>query len=278
VLFLVTQPAWAETLLVTAERVDLRADASTNSRIIAPVDKGTVLEVLRREGEWFRVSTPGSGYAAYIHGAACEAAPGARPSAAAARVMAPPSASAAAPVAAPRPAPVAQAPAPATSPAADPSPSGGSDEKRAHFGVHGSYATDDIDFGVGGRFALNIPSVRGLGALATFDYFFGNGASGNVGGVEVNTGASAIQVGAFATYTFASENAKPYVGAGLSYFRISVDASASAGGMSFSVDASGSETSLGLVGGVKFADRFFAEGRYHLGDASHLTLSAGILF
>jgi opacity protein-like surface antigen len=288
----VAPAAWAETVQVTAERVNLTAEASSDSRVMATVTRGTVLEVLRREGQWIRVATPGSGYAAYIPRTAVETGvggalpPGTAAPPSPAPASGPPRAPAAPSVGATPAAvaPVTPTPAePEASPrASQPSSSGGSGEKPVSFGVHGSFATDDVDFGVGGRVAFDLSDLSGvehLGGLVTFDYFFGAGASGTAGDVAVSADADAIQVDAYATYLFEGERARPYVGAGVSYFRVSASASASVpGSPDLSVSASASHTSLAILGGVKLKQRFFAEARYHFGDASHLTFSAGVQF
>ena len=38
------------------------------------------------------------------------------------------------------------------------------------------------------------------------------------------------------------------------------------------------DTSLGVVAGAKFKDRFFGEVRYQFGAGKHLTFSAGVMF
>lgn len=73
VLFVAAQAAMAAGVRVTAERVNLRSNASTDSQILMTVSKGTVLQMVGREGDWLRVIVPGGGGAAgYIHSAICE--------------------------------------------------------------------------------------------------------------------------------------------------------------------------------------------------------------
>lgn len=56
----------AETITVTADRAEIHADSDAKSRVLTTVGQGTTLEVLRREGSWIRVSTPGTGLGGYI--------------------------------------------------------------------------------------------------------------------------------------------------------------------------------------------------------------------
>jgi hypothetical protein len=247
--------AWAaERVRVTAERVNLRSEPSTDSRIVGKVSKGTVLEVLGREGSWLRVAAPGTGATAYVSASLCVAV---------------------------TPAPGPQATAPATSePTAAPGSSAGrSDEGPLKLGVHANWASDSVDFGLGGRVAADIRSVPHLGGLLTLDYFFGGGASTEAGQASVDAGGHSIQLGLYATYSFEVGGVHAYAGGGLSHFRASYNATTSVPGEpAVSVSVSASSTSLGLVAGAKFKKRFFGEARYHFGDASHFTLSAGILF
>jgi hypothetical protein len=290
------QAAMAAAVRVTAERVNLRATASTDSQILTTVTKGTLLEMVGREGDWYRVVLPdGSGAAGYIHSAICEFTSQSAPavaSAAAAPASYPVAAPAPrpAPVYSPSPAPVAPAPAAQRTARPEKTASGGSDDKPATFGVHGSYGSDGLNLGFGGRLGFSIASVPGLGVLGTFDYFLGEsaGESGNVGGVTYSAGVntSAWEACGFATYTFEGESVRPYVGAGLGYFHGSVGASASASYCDpyygcASVEQSGSQGggkfSPAILGGARFG-HFFGEARYTFGSASHFTLSAGIQF
>jgi hypothetical protein len=250
----------AESVRVTGDRVNLRSAPNTTSRIVAKVDKGTVIEVLGREGSWIRVTAPGSGSAAYVSASLCE------------------------PVAAPPPAASAAASQPATSqpaapaPSARPGQSGGSSREPLQLGGHASWANKGIDFGLGARASTGLPGIRHLGALIVVDYFFGAPSTEDAEGIEVDVSGHSIQLGVFPTYSFDAEGVHGYVGAGLSYIRSSVTASVSTPVGEAEGSASASSTSLGLVAGAKFKGRFFGEVRYQFGDASHLTLSAGILF
>jgi hypothetical protein len=251
---LVAQAAGAaESVRVTGDHVNLRSGPSTNSRIVSTVDKGTVLEVLGRETGWIRVTAPRGGGTAYISASLCEPV-----------VSAPP---------------VVSQPATTTpAPSATPTRSGGSSREPLRFGGHASWANEGIDFGLGARASTGLPGISHLGALVAFDYFFGARSSLNAAGVEVDASGHSIQLGVFPTYSFDVAGVHGYAGAGLSYFRVSVSTSVTTGGQTVEGSASASSTSLGIVAGARFKERFFGELRYQFGDANHLTLSAGVLF
>jgi len=79
--FVLAQAAWgAETVRITAERVDIHADPNASSSVLATVSRGLVLEVLGRDSGWIRVATPGTGYAGYIPAVLTEPGGGAAPS------------------------------------------------------------------------------------------------------------------------------------------------------------------------------------------------------
>jgi len=267
VLVFVAQAALAATVRVTAERVNLRSHASTDSQIVTAVTKGTLMEMVGREGDWYRVLIPGTGNNAYIHSAICEFVSGPAmatapqpapvPQYAPAAAPAVPYSAPTAPVASPRPVPVGQAPAAARTARPEKTASGGS-ERPVSFGVHGSYATEDLGLGAGGRLAMNL-SGGSVGLMGTFDYLFGE------------AGVSFLFAEGYATYTFPGDSARPYVGAGASFGKINgVCAYDSPGAGCSSIKPS-------LLGGVRFS-RFFAEARYRLGTGDHLTVSAGIQF
>ena len=112
----------AETVRITAERADILADASANSRVLATVSRGVLLEVLGRERGWIRVAAPGTGYAGYIPAVAVEPGLGAPPSAGSAPRSAPTPAPAPAAPASQAPAPAARAPQTYTPSAPGPTP------------------------------------------------------------------------------------------------------------------------------------------------------------
>ncbi len=256
---LVAQLCWAsESVRVTVERANLRSGPSTDSRIVAKVEKGTVLQVLGREGAWVRVAAPEGGAAAYINARLCEPAAATGPAATASRPA---------------------APEPSRSEAAFAPRERSSRAEPLQFGVNADWADKDIGLGLGARASAGIPAVPHLGGLLTLDYFFGARSSADAAGVEVETSGHSFQIGLLPTYGFEVGRVHGYVGAGLSYFRSSYSASEPAPAEP-AVESSGSlsSTSLGIVAGAKFKQRFFGEVRYHFGDASHLTLSAGVVF
>jgi opacity protein-like surface antigen len=65
VLFL-TLEAQAETLRVTARAANLRATASTDSKIVTTVPQGTTLEVIETAGAWYKVKAP-NGITGFAH-------------------------------------------------------------------------------------------------------------------------------------------------------------------------------------------------------------------
>jgi hypothetical protein len=122
VLAVVATARAAETVRITAERADILADAKADSRVLATVSRGAILEVLGREGGWIRVAAPGTGYAGYIPAVYIEPGLGATPSAGAASRPAPtPAPAPAAPPSEP-PAPAARAPQTYTPSAPSPTP------------------------------------------------------------------------------------------------------------------------------------------------------------
>src|SRR5262249_50822819 len=154
----------------------------------------------------------------------------------------------------------------------------GSSKDPLRVGGHASWASDSIDFGLGARASTGLVESPRLGALLVFDYFFGARSSANVEGVQVDVSGHSIQLGVFPTYSFDRQGADLYVGAGLSYFRPTANASASTPAGSAAASVSASSTSLGVVAGARFKERFFADVRYQFGDASHLTVNVGVLF
>jgi hypothetical protein len=245
-----------ENVRVTAERVNLRSGPGTNSRIIGKVDRGAVLEVLGRQGSWIRVMAPGGG-AAYISATLCETVPSAPPTSQ----------------------PTAASPAPASQTSSFGRSRRSSQVEPLRLGLHAAWANKGIDFGLGGRASAGIPGAAHFGGLLTLDYFFGARATVDAGGAEVDVSGHSLQLGLFPTYAFDLQGVQAYAGVGLSYFRSSFTSSVSGpNGSNVEESVSASSTSLGVVAGARFNRRFFGELRYQFGDASHLTLSAGILF
>lgn len=255
---LMAQLSWAaEGVRVTAERVNLRSKPSTASQVVAKVSKGTILTVLGHESGWVRVAAPGSGAPAYISARLCE----------------PTTVSDPAEEAASRPAME-----PARSETTFTSSGARSSAEPRQFGAHVNFATKDIGLGFGVRASGGIPVVPHLGLLGTIDLFLGAQAIEN-GGVEVEADGKSIGFGLYPTYGYEFGDLHAYAGAGLSILRTSYTISVATPDLP-GAELSGSEwdTSLGLVTGVKFQERFFGEVRYQFGGGSHLTFSAGVVF
>jgi hypothetical protein len=255
--------SWAaESVRVTAERVNLRSGPNTVSPIVAKVTRGTILSVLSREGGWVRVAAPGSGVAAYISARLCEPAPAATA------------------------APAATTSKPVTSGATSSEPtfarSGGKSEAEPlQFGGNVDFATNSVGFGIGIRASRGIPVsvLRNLGALATFDFFFGAHSQSDVAGVD--TSGHSFQFGLYPTYSYEFGSIRAYGGAGLSILGASYSTSTPAldpAADPIKVSGSAWDTSLGVVAGAKFKGRFFGEVRYQFGAGKHLTFSAGVMF
>jgi hypothetical protein len=137
------------------------------------------------------------------------------------------------------------------------------------FGVQGSWASDNVDFGVGARVVYpalgTMVKVAGLEGYASFDFFFpGN----SVTYWELNPGV---------TYNLALSGLKgvsPYVGGGLNVAHISVDL----GGFG---TASDTKMGLNVLGGGRFGLgklSAFAEARYEIGGGERFVATFGILF
>ncbi len=63
----------ADTLRVRARAANLRATASTDSKIVATLPKGSALEVVEKVGAWYKVTSP-DGVTGYVHSSVVEAA------------------------------------------------------------------------------------------------------------------------------------------------------------------------------------------------------------
>jgi hypothetical protein len=139
---------------------------------------------------------------------------------------------------------------------------------QVQFGPQLNWASNSIGVGVGGRveasLAKAIPSVKGLGVIGSFDFFF------------PGSGVTYFEINANGTYHFAIENVKisPYVGAGLVVAHTSVTV----------LGISGSTTNVGLnlLGGTNFPSMGkitpFAEIRIELRTGSAVVLTGGVLF
>jgi hypothetical protein len=101
---LVATAGAAETVRVAADRAEVRQEAQAGGGVLGTASKGTVFQVLGREGGWIRVAYPiadGAFYAGYIPAVFCEDARGAAPSAAKPVTPAPPASISVAPAPAP---------------------------------------------------------------------------------------------------------------------------------------------------------------------------------
>jgi len=63
----ITVSAQAQTLRVTAEKVNVRQKPTTDSAVVATLDKGSELESLEKVGAWYRVRIKGTGSEGYVH-------------------------------------------------------------------------------------------------------------------------------------------------------------------------------------------------------------------
>lgn len=81
---LVAAAGAAETVRIVADRAEVRREANAGGSILGAVSRGTVLQVLGREGGWVQVAYPignGAFYGGYVPEVFCEDARGAAPSA-----------------------------------------------------------------------------------------------------------------------------------------------------------------------------------------------------
>jgi hypothetical protein len=62
----------AQRVQILADRVDVRSYSSPEAPVIASVSRGTVLEVLAREGDWIRIPIPKTGYPGYVPAVDCQ--------------------------------------------------------------------------------------------------------------------------------------------------------------------------------------------------------------
>src|SRR5262245_23803310 len=109
----------------------------------------------------------------------------------------------------------------------------------AHLGLQGNWA-DDADLGVGARLLWDAAgSSEGIGAIASFDFFF---PDGDIDYWELNGNLTYSLRGRF----------QPYLGAGLNLAHVS------GGG------ESDNELGLNLLGGLRFSDRVYGELRFEV--------------
>jgi uncharacterized protein YraI len=72
-ILLVPHLSEAEVLRVTMDRVSLRSEPSTSGSVVATVTRGTLLDVVQKEGYWNRVRVQATGDIGYIHSAFVQA-------------------------------------------------------------------------------------------------------------------------------------------------------------------------------------------------------------
>jgi hypothetical protein len=220
----VAAPVMAQTLSVTADRVNLRAKPTTDSAVVATVERGAELTVIETAGSWYKVRDKVSGKEGYVHSLTVKVTGDSRP-------PAPPSAAApAAP--APRP-PARVAPRP-VEPAA-----GASDEKKmqpvvmAGLITGGGSTTWALGGGIGFKPFSN-PKIRLQGDLLwNREKEKGEDDSVNVFLFSGN-----------GHYLFEAGNMKPYAGGGIVWAKATCNGCENASAFGFSV-VGGSEFKTG---------------------------------
>jgi opacity protein-like surface antigen len=147
---------------------------------------------------------------------------------------------------------------------------------QTQFGPQVSFASQSIGIGIGGRveasLAKVIPSVKGLGVIGSFDYFFPSSSFG--------VSPSYWEINANGDYHFEIPNSKlaPYAGAGLVVAHTSVSVCAG----TFCASGSSTNVGLNLLGGMNFPAMGkitpFAELRLELRTGSAFVVTGGVLF
>ena len=140
------------------------------------------------------------------------------------------------------------------------------------FGPEVTWASQSIGIGVGARaeasLASVIPSVKGLGVMASFDYFFPGSSYG--------VSPSYWEINANGTYHFEIPNVKiaPYAGAGVVFAHSAVTVG--------NFSASANNVGLNILGGVNFPAMGsitpFAELRLELRSGGAFVVTGGVLF
>ena len=130
------------------------------------------------------------------------------------------------------------------------------------------FATNNLNFGVGGRLDLGLAKTFGapIDGVGSFDYFFGTG------GVHIWE----INGDIFYNFTIPKSNIAPYAGGGLNFAHYSVNCGGIPG-------CSATEVGLNLGGGAKFKLPHstmtpFAEARIELRTGSAFVLTGGLYF
>jgi len=136
------------------------------------------------------------------------------------------------------------------------------------FGPEVNFATNSIGLGVGGRAQFaglgKAVKVAGLGAYASFDYYF------------PGSGLTFWEINANGTWDIPNMTGgfKPYVGAGINYANYSVSV--------LGIKASTSNTGLNILGGTHFNPtpklNMFGEVRVELRTGSVVNFAVGVLF
>ncbi len=273
-LVLTAIPVVAQTLSVTADKVNLREKPTTDSAIVATFERGTELTVIETAGSWYKVRDKVSGKEGYVHrltvkviGGSAAPAPPAAPAAAAPRT------------------PARVAPRPAPPPGRLSSAAASSEEKSTSivpmlgFINGGGTSTWVIGAGVGFKPFSN-PAIR-VQADVLYHRFSASAPAGFANDLKMT--ANAFWFSANGHYLFGGETIRPYVGAGIALGYASIGCSGSlcsslpSGSLSSSTDFGfqgmggvdypmgsvtlrgeariiiiSGETSFALLGGVKF--------------------------
>lgn len=136
------------------------------------------------------------------------------------------------------------------------------------FGPQGSWG-DESDFGIGARLQVPLADVittqpgsaaNDLFLIGSFDWFFPD-----LDGVDY------WEINANAGYRLQLEELRPYVGAGLNFARIDIDA----------IDEGETEVGFNVLGGLSFllgALDAFTEARFELGGGEQFVFTFGVLF
>jgi hypothetical protein len=145
--------------------------------------------------------------------------------------------------------------------------------RRFRFGVQGNFA-DKADFGIGARMHINLDrTLPGFGLMASYDHYFPPNDA-DLPNLPPGTDPGYWEVNVNAVYTFGGRPT-PYVGAGLNLAMASITADLPPLGV---IEDSTTDAGLNLLGGVRFRDHFFAEGRIEVRDGGQFVLTAGVLF
>jgi opacity protein-like surface antigen len=204
---------------VTAETVNLRAQATTDSAIVATVTLGMVLTVLGTTGNWYKVKDPLSGKEGYVHSLTVKAGGDARQP-----MPMPPPAPATKPAPAPPPTRTAK-PAPARPPAAPPKDY--SNSFSMVLARAGMFLASSSDFKaiygtgpvVGAEVRIGLPRPGGPIIVGWLEVN-SRQRTGKLSFTEESTKVSVTAIEAGALYRFNTGRTSPYAGAGLGYYML----------------------------------------------------------